>query len=489
MATAISRDILNDETNARFWIASGYKVGQRLDPNNPLDRAQMPVWRDIFQKVTAEANAGTLVTTYDRPEVVQALADAEIANTVAEVHVDAGTNASDPTTAQQHAAAAATAVQVATQRLNEAAANQPPTVSPGILEQAVRDIARIPPSPSASAADHIAQAQAQNGQNGQNGQMLRPEEDPWDPRYVPMSQSEPPVQPSRSPREQPSREVLYRETNNRFWQRHGYKPGQRLDMSNPQDLEMSKIWNEIFREVQSEANAGRLTFTPPPANGAPPSPSQPMPPPAPSRPLPPRPLPPLPQQPMPPPFQQPGMPMPPPIFQQPGMPMPPWQQPGRQGMPPGQPGRPPGMQPGMPMPPWQRPGMQPGMPTQQPMRPPLQQRMPMQPVRPLQPGEQQPTGAPSIPLESSQPFPSSTERTPPLSSTGEPTLPTDGAPGEGMSTTAKVALGLVGLGALGAIVYAVTRKPAGKSTRFRARTAAPFGASSVAFPPARGGKF
>ena len=63
MATAISRDVLNKETNARFWAQTKYKVGKPLDPKNPLDKAQIPVWNDTFRKVQAEANAGNLVTT------------------------------------------------------------------------------------------------------------------------------------------------------------------------------------------------------------------------------------------------------------------------------------------------------------------------------------------------------------------------------------------------------------------------------------------
>ena len=222
----ISRDILNQETNARFWAQTGYKPGQRLDPNNSLDKAKMPVWMDIFRKVQAEANAGTLVTTYDLPEVAQSLADAEVASTVAAVHVDAATKAPDPATAQQHVEAAAVATQVSSQKLNEAARNQPPTVSPQLEQDAARQAAQNPPPPTAPAIDHIAHAQVQNGQarngaqNGQaqNGQMLPPEKDPWDPRYVPPREQPPTLPPaqSRSPRERPSRDVLTKETNARF---------------------------------------------------------------------------------------------------------------------------------------------------------------------------------------------------------------------------------------------------------------------------------
>lgn len=224
MATPINRDILNQETNARFWAQSGYKPGQPLDPNNPLDKAKMPVWMDIFRKVKAEADAGRLRTTFDHPDVAQQLSDAKVASTVATVHVDAGAKESDPTKAQQHAEAAVTALQVSSQKLGEAAKNQPPTVSPKLMQDAAREAAKTPPPPHAPAIDQIAHAQTQNGS-------LRPEDDPWDDRYLrPKSpreqpQSRPPARPSKSPRERPSREVLYGETNQRFWRRYGYKIG------------------------------------------------------------------------------------------------------------------------------------------------------------------------------------------------------------------------------------------------------------------------
>src|SRR5262245_42519281 len=108
MATAISRDILNKATNARFWAQTKYKPGLKLDPKKPHDKAKMRVWMDILRKVQAEAEAGTLLTTYDKLEVAQPLADAQLASTVAAAHVDAAAKA-DPVTAQQHVSAATTA--------------------------------------------------------------------------------------------------------------------------------------------------------------------------------------------------------------------------------------------------------------------------------------------------------------------------------------------------------------------------------------------
>lgn len=481
MATPISRDILNREVDARFWAQTGHKPGQRLDPNNPLDKAKIPVWNDIFRKVKAEADAGTLVTTYDRPEVAQPLADAQVANTVAALHVDAAAKASDPTTAQQHTAAAVTATQVSSQKLSEAAANQPPTVSPKLEHEAARAVAKTPPPPHAPAADHIAHAQIQNGQ-ARNGQMLRPEED-RDPRYVPKAPREqPPAQPSKSPRERPSREVLFRETNERFWNRTQYKRGQKLDMSIAEDRKQAEIWKDILREVEREANEGRLAFTTPaPSPDGTRPPLRPMPPPGPPplRPTPPRPLtppsppmPPMPSQPMPPPGPTPLRPTPPRPLTPPPLPPQPMPPPGVQQQ------MPPWMQ--RPTPPW----------TQQPMPPWMQRPMPGQPVtQPVPQPPPSPTpGEPSIPTEGGPPSPAEEAPAP-----TEPT--TEGAPAEeaGMSggTIALIVLGLVGAAG---IAYAVTRKPApaGRTVSFRPRgksTMAATGASSSAFPASRGGRF
>ena len=474
MATPISKDTLNKETNARFWTSTGHRPGQKLDPKNPTDKAMMPVWMDIFRKVSAEADAGALVTTYDRPDVVQALADAEIASTVAALHVNEAAKDPDPAIAQQHTAAAATAAQVVAQKLSEAAANQPPSVSLKVVQDAIREAAKTPPPPNAPAADQIAHAQMQNG----NGPQLRPEQDPWDSRYVPTSKSpreQPPAQPSprEQPRAQPPREVLTKETNVRFWNRTHYKPGQKLDMSIAEDRKQSKIWMEIFGEVQREADEGRLTFTNPelaPSPGARP-PSRPMMPPM---------LPMPPMQPAPPSAMQPPMPpMPPrpPGVQRPmspsGAPDPWW--PGMQQ--PMQPGMQQPMQPGMqrPMPPGMQQPMQPGM--QRPMPPGMQPGM----QRPMQPSMQQPM-RPEAPLP--------TEGGPP------PSFPTEGAdsaPAEAGMSKGTIALIVLGLASAAGVAYAVTRKPApaGRTVAFRPRAKSTLTATgtSSAFPPSRGGRY
>jgi hypothetical protein len=43
------------ETDARFWAKTHYKPGQRLNPRDPKDAAMIPVWMDIYAKVSQEA--------------------------------------------------------------------------------------------------------------------------------------------------------------------------------------------------------------------------------------------------------------------------------------------------------------------------------------------------------------------------------------------------------------------------------------------------
>ncbi len=44
--------------------------------------------------------------------------------------------------------------------------------------------------------------------------------------------------------------VLIDTTNETFWQITRYKPGQRLDMSDPQDRVMSKRWLDIYAQIR-----------------------------------------------------------------------------------------------------------------------------------------------------------------------------------------------------------------------------------------------
>ena len=132
-----SKDVLNKETNARFWAQTGYKVNQNLDPaNNSTDRSMQKVWLDTFHKVEAEDRAGHLVTTYDHPDVQQHLQDAQVANQAAIGHLDAAAATQDPWESTQNVKAAATADAIGQQSAGKAAAYQPPTVSPTVANAA-----------------------------------------------------------------------------------------------------------------------------------------------------------------------------------------------------------------------------------------------------------------------------------------------------------------------------------------------------------------
>jgi hypothetical protein len=48
----------------------------------------------------------------------------------------------------------------------------------------------------------------------------------------------------------PDNRILFQQTDALFWDRTGYKPGQRLDPRDPQDREMVPIWRQIFSEVR-----------------------------------------------------------------------------------------------------------------------------------------------------------------------------------------------------------------------------------------------
>lgn len=152
--------VLDAETDARFWASTGYKPGQHLDPNDPTDRAMEPVWKDIYAKVKRDANAGTLVTTYDQPAVAQHLADARAHDQDTIAHLDTAAKAPDAATAQQHVHAAAMSANLSTQKTSAAAAHQPSTASPQLMKEASQDAARHPRHPHEHGQHHLAQAQA-----------------------------------------------------------------------------------------------------------------------------------------------------------------------------------------------------------------------------------------------------------------------------------------------------------------------------------------
>lgn len=56
--------------------------------------------------------------------------------------------------------------------------------------------------------------------------------------------------------------LLTRETNARFWAQTAYKIGQNLDMTNPYDRKMAKVWFDIYQAVQNAAARRPRLFGP-----------------------------------------------------------------------------------------------------------------------------------------------------------------------------------------------------------------------------------
>jgi hypothetical protein len=55
--------------------------------------------------------------------------------------------------------------------------------------------------------------------------------------------------------------LLDKETDARFWSQTGFKVGQKLDMTNPTDKAMAKVWADIYAKVAAEDAAGKLVLT------------------------------------------------------------------------------------------------------------------------------------------------------------------------------------------------------------------------------------
>jgi hypothetical protein len=123
-------EVLNQETNARFWAQTNYKPGKKLDMADPHDKAMAKVWKTIYAAVKEEAAAGRLVTTYDHPQVAQHLEDASVASQAAEIHREAAVKAPSPQAAAEHTAAAEMAKQIGEQRAQAASELQPAAAQP-----------------------------------------------------------------------------------------------------------------------------------------------------------------------------------------------------------------------------------------------------------------------------------------------------------------------------------------------------------------------
>jgi hypothetical protein len=235
--------IIAHEADQRFWAQVGYKPGQKLDPNDPTDKAMIPIWLDIQTKVKAEDAAGHLVLTHDHPVVAQNIAEAQAASAVAAQHLDAAAGAPDPAIAQQHMDAAVHHADVASQKTAAAAAVQPPTASPEIAQAASQAVAQQPKHEHKHGHKHVAQAQAEAAGS-----------------KVAQAQADAPSSPAPAHVVTP-RGILDKETDARFYAQSGTRVGQKLDPNNPTDAKLIPIWMDIFAKVKAEDDAGKLVLT------------------------------------------------------------------------------------------------------------------------------------------------------------------------------------------------------------------------------------
>ena len=72
---ATQRELI-DETNARYWVGTGYKVGERLDPSNPVDAMHARRWLQTYRDLERQNAAGTLVLFHRDPSFARSLAEA-----------------------------------------------------------------------------------------------------------------------------------------------------------------------------------------------------------------------------------------------------------------------------------------------------------------------------------------------------------------------------------------------------------------------------
>lgn len=131
-----SDDIINKETDARFWSSTGYKPGHKLDLSNPTDKAMSKVWLDTQAKVKEEAAAGQLQKTHEHPVVQQAIETAAQAHQATVEHVEAAAQAPDAQTRRYHTEQATRHAQTVKNKMAEARAVQPATVSPVVVHAA-----------------------------------------------------------------------------------------------------------------------------------------------------------------------------------------------------------------------------------------------------------------------------------------------------------------------------------------------------------------
>jgi hypothetical protein len=72
---ASRRDVIQ-ETNARYWVGTGYKLGEALNPKDPTDRMHAKRWLDTYRDLMQQDARGTLTLLHKDPSFAQSLNNA-----------------------------------------------------------------------------------------------------------------------------------------------------------------------------------------------------------------------------------------------------------------------------------------------------------------------------------------------------------------------------------------------------------------------------
>jgi hypothetical protein len=72
---ASRRDVIQ-ETNARYWVGTGYKLGEALNPKDPTDRMHAKRWLDTYRDLMHQNARGTLTLLHKDPSFAQSLDNA-----------------------------------------------------------------------------------------------------------------------------------------------------------------------------------------------------------------------------------------------------------------------------------------------------------------------------------------------------------------------------------------------------------------------------
>lgn len=206
----VDQQIVDAETDARFWLRTNYKSGQKLNPKDQADRMMVPVWILIHEEVKAEALAGKLALIPDG-------GGEGSAHPAADFQADLLARGQHP-----EAFAAATQAPTAPSPAHPTHGPAHPTHGPAHAPTAV-----ISPPPSVLRTSSIAQTETTRGK------VLG---------FTPAQ--------------------IAAETDARFWAQTGYKPGKKLNPAHDAtDAKMARVWLDVQRKVAAQAKAGTLVLT------------------------------------------------------------------------------------------------------------------------------------------------------------------------------------------------------------------------------------